>query len=59
MTAVYAKYDPRYVAAAVAVLQGLLTEVDQNARSWSAEYRVVKTGTAPPDVINHIRRNPV
>jgi hypothetical protein len=36
MTAIYAKYDPRHLADAVAALQALLAEINQNARSWSA-----------------------
>ncbi len=51
MTAVYAKYDPRYLTDAVAALQALLTEVNQNARNWSAANRVVKIGNAPVAVI--------
>ena len=51
MTAVYAKYDPRYLAEAVAALQALLTEVNENARRWSAAHRVVKIGNAPVAVV--------
>jgi integrase len=51
MTAVYAKYDPRYLAEAVAALQALLTEVNQNAQSWSAANHVVKFGNAPVAVV--------
>ncbi|MDQ0838857.1 integrase [Sphingomonas faeni] len=39
MTAVYAKYDPRYLAEAVTTLQALLMEVNQNAQNWSARHR--------------------
>jgi len=51
MTAVYAKYDPRYLADAVAALQALLMEVNQNAKNWSAGHRVIKIGNAPVVVI--------
>ncbi len=51
MTAVYAKYDPRYLAEAVTALQALLMEVNQNAQNWSARHRVVKIGNAPVAVI--------
>jgi integrase len=51
MTAVYAKYDPRYLAEAVTALQALLTEVNQKAKIWSAGHRVVKIGNAPVAVI--------
>jgi hypothetical protein len=51
MTAVYAKYDPRYLADAVTALQALLMEVNQNAKNWSAGHRVVKIGNAPVVVI--------
>lgn len=51
MTAVYAKYDPHYLADAVTALQALLMEVNQNAQNWSARHRVVKIGNAPVVVI--------
>ncbi len=51
MTAVYAKYDPRYLAEAVTALQALLMEVNQNAQNWSAGHRVVKIGNEPVAVI--------
>lgn len=51
MTAVYAKYDPRYSAEAIAGLQALLTEVNPNARSWSAGHNVVKIGNASVAIV--------
>jgi integrase len=51
MTAVYAKYDPHYLVAAVTALQALLMEVNKNAENWSAGHRVVKIGNAPVAVI--------
>ncbi len=51
MTAVYAKYDPRYLAEAVTALQALLMEVNQNAQNWSARHRVVKIGNAPVAIV--------
>jgi integrase len=51
MTAVYAKYDPRYLAEAVAALQALLMEVNKSAQRWSAGHRVVKIGNEPVAVI--------
>jgi integrase len=60
MTAVYAKYDPHYLAEAVAALQALLTEVNQDARSWSAGHHVVKIGNAPVAVsqVNVVDQRP-
>jgi integrase len=51
MTAVYAKYDPRYLAEAVTALQALLMEVNKSAQRWSAAHRVVKIGNEPVAVI--------
>jgi hypothetical protein len=51
MTAIYAKYDPRHLADAVAALQALLAEINQNARSWSAGDHAVKFGDALVTVV--------
>jgi hypothetical protein len=50
MTAVYARYDPNYLIAALRSVDVIIGEVDHHAREWIRTHKRIKVGNAPTAV---------